>query len=372
MHDPVPIPPDRLTGLIEAASAVVGQTDLTAVLFKTVETAMELTGAPYGALGVLGEHGVLVEFLHAGMDPETAAKIGPPPQGRGLLGATTRSREPIRVDHIAEHPESSGFPAHHPPMDSFLGVPVRIAGRTFGNLYLTDKPGGFTRDDEQVMESLAVIAGSAVATARLQRRLRRLAVVEDRERIARDLHDAIIQDLFAVGLSLQAQSQRLEAGETKATLDQTVRRLDDAIAALRRFIFDLRPPVWSTRDLQREVAELTDRLADSYPANVSLSFSGDFSTVPQAVVEDALAVLTEATSNALRHSEAGSVEVTARVDPDALTLVVSDKGRGFDPGTRGHGMGLENLRTRAARAGGEATVLSAPGEGTTVRVVLPI
>ena len=134
-------------------------------------------------------------------------------------------------------------------MTAFLGVPVRAGDHVFGNLYLTEKDGGFTEDDEQLVEALAAIAGSAVANVRLQQKLRRLAVVEDRERIARDLHDAIIQDLFAVGLVLQGLASRMEEARDRHDMEEAVERLDSAITELRRFIFDLKPPVWHDRDL---------------------------------------------------------------------------------------------------------------------------
>ena len=157
------MPPNLdLTALIAAASEVVGESDLVDVLNKTVETAMQLTGAQYGAMGVIGEHGTLIEFLHQGMDSEVAAKVGPLPTGKGVLGALIRDAQPIRLDRISEHPDSYGFPDHHPVMDSFLGVPIRLGDQVFGNLYLTEKDGGpFTEDDERVVASLALVAGSS-------------------------------------------------------------------------------------------------------------------------------------------------------------------------------------------------------------------
>ncbi len=367
-----PIPADQLTDLVHAAAAVAGQTDLTAVLFKTVETGMNLTGATYGALGVLGDHGVLVEFLHAGMEGDTVSKIGAPPMGRGLLGTITRHKKPVRIDEIRSHADSVGFPPDHPEMHSFLGVPVSVGGRVFGNIYLTEKDGGFTQDDEAVVESLAVIAGAAISTARLQRRLRRLAIIEDRERIARDLHDAIIQDLFAVGLTIQAQIRLVNDPEVAAALESTVQRLDDAISELRRFIFDLRPPVWAGRNLAREVTEVVETIAEAHEADVVTSFKGPIESIPPSMVEDALQAVKESLSNALRHAGPQRIEVGVRVDPDSLVVIVTDDGSGFEPGSVTYGMGIENLRTRAANAGGEATITSRPGKGTTVRVVFPI
>ena len=140
------------------AAAVAGQTDLQAILTTTVEIAMDLTGAPHGALGVIGAHGGLVDFVHAGFDPDMAETIGGPPQGRGLLGVISREGRTFRLGHVTDHPESSGVPPHHPTMEAFLGVPVRAGPALFGNLYLTDKEGGFTEEDEALVEALAMIA----------------------------------------------------------------------------------------------------------------------------------------------------------------------------------------------------------------------
>ena len=363
---------NKITRLVEGAAAVAGQTDLTSVLVTTVETAMDLTGAPYGALGVLDDDGGLQEFIHVGADDATVEAIGSPPRGLGLLGTISRGRETVRIDHMKDHPDSAGFPHNHPEMDAFLGVPVRLGNEIFGNLYLTHKAGGFRAEDQEAIEGLAVVAGAAINTARLQRRLRRLAVVADRERIARDLHDAIIQDLFAVGLSLQAQSEKVMVPEVAQVIAESVTRLDDAIVSLRRFIFDLQPPIWPQRDLRLEVSKMIRDLSEPYDVATEVTFEGRLDPLDVGVVDDAMQLVSEALSNALRHAAADRVRVELRRDRDELLLIVSDEGRGFDTTKPTEGMGLDNIRRRANRAGGEATVISIPGSGTTVRIRLPV
>jgi signal transduction histidine kinase len=365
-----------MAALIEGAAAVTASADLTEVLWATVETARETTGAQYAALGVIGEHATLVEFLHIGFEPATAEAIGHLPVGRGVLGTLIHSAKTIRLDRLQDHPDSTGFPPNHPKMETFLGVPVRVGDRVFGNLYMTEKPGGFTTDDEALVEALAAIAGSAVANARSQQRTRRLAVVEDRERIARDLHDAIIQDLFAVGLVLQGLALRMEEDRDRHDLEAAVGRLDEAIASLRKFIFDLRPPVWRERGLAVVLTDIVNQLAAPYGVEVDVSVAEDLTLddnrLANDVVEDISQIVRESTSNALRHSKSSNLQVRVERGTGFVVITVADTGVGFDPATVIEGLGLRNVRRRAGKSGGKTTITSRPGEGTTVEVVLPI
>lgn len=361
---------DRLPGLIEAAAGVVGELDLERVLERLVTEATQATGARYGALGVLGEHGVLAEFRHSGMTVEETAAIGAPPTGRGVLGTVIRENRTIVVDEISEHPDSYGFPPNHPPMGSFLGVPVSAGGKAFGNLYLTDKAGGFTEEDVALVEALSRIAGSAVNTARLQDRLRGLAVVEDRERIARDLHDSVIQDLFAVGLSLQGVSERVVDTGAAAILADAVDRLDDAVEALRTYIFQLKTSPEGRPALDDRLQELISRVGSAYPSTVRLEL--EIVDVEDAHLEDQiLSIVTEALSNALRHSEGSSIDVTVKAGPDGVLIRVTDNGIGFDTHRPRDGMGLANIAVRAQRIGGSVTLTSEPGAGSVIEIAAP-
>ena len=346
----------RLPELIEAAAAVVGAGDLEQVLRGLVAEAKAATGARYAALGVIGEHGVLSEFLHDGFTEEQTARIGALPTGKGVLGTLVREKRTIRLDSIADHADSYGFPPNHPPMRSFLGVPVAAGGKAFGNLYLTEKKGGFTDDDVVLVEALSRIAGSAVTTARLQERLRSIAVGEDRERIARDLHDSVIQDLFAVGLALQGIAERVTDSAAAATIDASVDRLDGVVEALRAYIFQLRTS-GDRRQLDDRLQELVSRMGSAYPASVTLEIA--IARLPTGQLEDEVVkFVTEALSNALRHSRGTRVEVVVDADDDSAQVVVSDNGAGFDPSLTATGMGLANLSARAEGLGGEVQVKS--------------
>ena len=358
--------------LVAAAASVAEAGELSDVLARTVETAMKLTGAPYGALGVLGAHGVVREFIHRGVDATTAASIGHPPEGKGVLGAITREPGALRLEDLAHHPDSVGFPPHHPVMTTFLGAPIRVGEHVFGNLYLTNKEGGFDERDEAMVLALAAVAGSAITTARLQQRLRRIAVAEDRERIARDLHDEVIQDLFAVGLSLQALAQRVADGSVGQELKQAAVRLDDGITSLREYIFDLHPPVWAVPGLDRELEVLLDRFRNANGPVLTVELDGPAYEVSLPVREEVLAIVKEAVSNAVRHGFPQTINVTISMDDQWLVAQIVDDGRGFDPYAVSSGLGLENLRERSRRLGGSAAIVSSAGAGTTVRVALPL
>jgi signal transduction histidine kinase len=362
----------RLGELVRGAAAVASQTDLVDLLGATVEAAMELTGASYGALGVIGDHRNLVQFVHRGIDEETVEQIGSLPQGRGVLGLISKEGRSYRLDDVSEHPASVGFPDHHPPFDTFLGVPVRAGDRLFGNLYLADKADGFTEVDQVLVEALAEIAGSAVLSIRLQDRLRRLAVVEDRERIARDIHDAIIQELFAMGLELQATRLRTDDPEVRQTLQNHAERLDRVIQSLRELIFELHRPPAEQRDLRPEIDDLITRLGTARKAHVEVTYNGVFTGLTPSTIDDVLQLVREALSNALRHSGADVVSVEITASREAIDIEVSDNGKGFDLAAEEPGLGLSSMGARTDRVGGTLRIATAPGEGTVVSMRVPI
>jgi signal transduction histidine kinase len=363
---------EHLSELIESAAAVAGQAQLRDVLSTTVQRATKLTGARYGALGVVGRDSRLIDFYHVGVDDETVRKIGHYPEGKGILGLITSTGECIRLDRVADHPEAAGFPPHHPIMETFLGAPIRVGNQIFGNLYLTEKPGGFTEGDEVLVESLAVIAGSAISNARIHDQLLRAALVQDRARIARDLHDAIIQELYAVGLSLQSLGTVVDDDRVRADLEVAVDRLDESIAALRRFIFDLRPPVWAERRLERELRQLVREMSLAYSAQVDLSCAGELDGISETTLDTAALAVREALSNALRHAQAQHIGVEVTVEDGELRIGVTDDGVGFDPDAVERGMGLDNLRQRSRQRGGDVEITSQPGDGTRVQITLPL
>lgn len=520
----------RLRALLRANQAVVEQLDLAVVLRRITEAAVELVGAEYGALGVNSPSGGLEQFIHVGISPELADRIGQLPEGRGLLGALIDDPNPIRLDRIGDDPRSSGFPANHPPMDTFLGVPVRVRGEVFGALYLSNRAeGSFTAEDEQLISSLAASAGIAIENARLfaetkrrqawagasaevaatllsassadavsilaQRVLAladadlvtvvvpvegsddvlvqvacgvgsedlqgrtiaaadslaglvleggqpivageghrtdpaargrdsigpvmalplasgggitgvlvverrpggarfdasdlemaadfagqatvaielgraredqmRMTVLEDRGRIARDLHDHVIQQLFGTGLELQ----NIAAGSTDRAaaerLARTVGNLDAAISQIRTAIFALSTPSGTDQDsLRHRLIDLANDVAIGLHRPPTVTFSGPVDLVVEGnLAEDVVAVAREALTNVAKHAEASEVSLAVSTADRWVIVTVADDGRGFgDPIRRS---GLANLKARAELHGG-AFAIESGAQGTTL------
>ncbi|WP_079125305.1 GAF domain-containing sensor histidine kinase [Streptomyces lushanensis] len=529
---------DRVHGLLEAVLSVGRELDLPQVLRGIVEAAVVLVDAEYGALGVIGEDEKLSEFLTVGIDDELRARIGPLPSGHGLLGELIRHPEALRMPELSGHPSSYGFPAGHPPMHSFLGVPIRVRDKVFGNLYLTEKRGAqeFDAEDESVLSTLAVAAGVAVENARLYEEARsreqwlaasaevtstllsggpraqvleliverarqivsadlglvalpvegagglpgelrtvlavgqdaqahdglrvadgdgfvgaafsaaepvvstdiahdprigagdtrwaglgpavavpmgarggvrgtlllargagrpafgagqtvpllgfagqaalamelaerrsaaeQIAILEDRDRIARDLHDLAIQRLFATGMTLQSTQKFVRHPQAAERLERAVDDLDDTIKIIRSTIFGLR-----TKETGRAAEGVRARVAVSVEAAAaSLGFSPAVRTeglvdtdVPPAIADHLIAVLVEALSNVARHARATAADVRLAVAPGELSLTVADNGVGFGP--EAARSGLKNIKERSVALGGSFVHDTPPGGG---------
>ncbi len=354
---------------------------LDAVLERIIEIAADLTRARYGALGVLSPDGAsITSFITVGITDEEREALGDPPTGHGLLGALIRDARPIRIPDIADDPRSVGFPPHHPPMRSLLGVAIAGRGRVFGNIYVTDKHGAevFDEEDERVLLVLAAQAAVAVENARLideaernARELRRLEVLEDRERIAKELHDGVIQSLFAVGMSLQGLATRSGDLETQHRLDLAVEDVDRAIRDLRNYIFGLRPGILADRQLDQALRDLTTEFSERSGVVTVVEIDETVAAELASLAGDVVQLVREALSNVERHGAAISCRVSLRGTDGGILLEVDDDGRGFDVDLATWGMGIGNLRDRVAALGGTFRIDSSPGEGTTVRVTLP-
>lgn len=366
--------PAKLQALVSAVLLIESGLELVGVLKRIVEAATELAGARYGALGVLDpSRTALSEFVTVGLDDETIARIGHRPDGKGILGLLITDPQPIRLADLGEHPSSVGFPEGHPPMHGFLGVPVRVRNQVFGNLYLAEKRDGtlFSEDDESLVVALASAAGIAIDNARLHQRVRELALSEDRERIARDLHDSVIQRLFAVALSLQAAGTRTNDEVLADRLETAVSDLDDTIRQIRTTIFQLEPPPTARGGLRSEILSLTSSAARSLGFEPEVHFSGPVDLTAESVAGEALAALREALSNVARHAQAGSVVLEVTAAAHSLELQLLDDGIGIPEDRLTAGSGLANMATRAENLGGSCQVERLPAGGTRVSWRVP-
>jgi signal transduction histidine kinase len=366
--------PAQLRRLLDAVMSVASDLDLSAVLERIVEAAKELADARYAALGVLDPtRTYLSQFITVGLTDEQRAAIGELPKGHGLLGVLITDPKPIRVPDLEDHPDRYGFPPNHPPMKSFLGVPLYVRGEVFGNLYLTDKEGGegFSDIDEELVISLAAAAAIAISNARLHEQASEVSLLADRERIGRDLHDTVIQRLFATGLAMQATIRLVERPEAIERLQQHIEEIDDTIREIRSAIFQLDAVRHVGPSVRREILDLTAGSAQLLGFDPVVRFDGPIdSSVSDAVASDAVAVLREALANVARHAEATRVNVTVRADHELCIEVVDDGigGAAIDAA----GRGIRNITARAEELGGSADVGPAGERGTIVRWVVPL
>jgi len=529
----------RLRALLRAIETVTSDLSLDLVLRNIVEAACELAGARYGALGVIGHDGELERFIHVGVDDETIARLGHLPEGKGLLGALIRDPRPIRLRHISDDPRSSGFPANHPPMDSFLGVPIHVRGEVFGNLYLTDSDKGeFSAEDEELVVALALAAGTAVSNARLYQESRlqqrwleasveigaqllaaagedplhtiarrafgiadadlvtlsvlaperddlvvevafgehadrlparhfaaagtlagqvlesgeavvlanagdgagppsylasvmetgpvmvlplrgtgqprgvlsvlrrrgrqsfsatelamaagfathasvaleladsrsaeqKLVILEDRDRIARDLHDHVIQELFSIGLGLEGVAAQVTGGVAAMDGDrlaervrQRVEDIDRTIRRIRTSIFELRGNLVTPSDgLRKRVLEVASELTGALGITPHVAFSGLVDlNLDEQLSDDALACVRETLTNVAKHARARTTSVDVARSADELRITVTDDGVG--PAGAIRSSGIANLRVRAEKHGGSFELAPGPAGGS--------
>jgi len=262
-------------------------------------------------------------------------------------------------------------------MVSLLGVPVRLKNRTIGNLYLTDKLGAaeFGEDDQRLVELFALHAGIAIENARLHEAVQHLAVVDERERIGKDLHDGIIQTLYAISLSLEDVPDLMveDATEAAATVDRAIDTLNAAIADLRQFVVGLRPEQVDRADFTSLLVALADQVRQNNVVELELDLPDERLDVPAHVRGELLQIVREALSNIARHAHATTAHVGLRQVNGSMRLEIADDGVGFDPSAavpRGH-HGVANMRDRAAALGGRLE-LGSTGRGTTIIVTVPM
>jgi signal transduction histidine kinase len=366
----------ELRAVSDAVLAVTSHLSPAEVLQTIVASARQLLSARYAALGVPDDSGGFAEFVVDGVSDEQWQAIGPLPRQHGLLAVLLRDPTPIRLADIRAHPQFGWWPAAHPELVDFLGMPIVERGRILGALFLANKTvaGGFTESDQELLGLLANHAAIALVNARLHERSRELSIVEERNRIARELHDAVAQKLFSLRLTAEAAAALLERDPARAAAElATLRGLAaGAVEELRGVVIGLRPVDLAGDGLDmalRKQVELLDRVHEPRVRYAS-------QTVPRlaAAREEAVyRVAQEALHNALRHARPGHVEVRLAGRDGGVVLEVSDDGMGFDPTAEAAArrLGLASMRERARSAGGRLAVTSRPRAGTTVRLEVP-
>ncbi|HEV2427302.1 MAG TPA: GAF domain-containing sensor histidine kinase [Acidimicrobiales bacterium] len=363
--------PERLHALIDAIMLIEVEDDLDDLLSAIVDAATELIGARYGAIGIVGsDRRTLARFITRGIDDTTRSRMGPDPHGAGVLGETMRRATALRVDHLPAHAGFAGFPKNHPPMDSFLGVPVITGdGHIYGNLYLCDRSDGrpFDDQDERLIEAFGRAAGLVIDQAVIRDKLSELTLAEERERLASDLHDTVIQRLFGIGLALQVALADDLPDSARDRVDECVDELDRTIRDIRTTIFEIDADDESRGGLTERIGRLCEEVRGRLGLEVGLDCDEGLDAGVSSRCANQLAMATrEALSNVARHASARRADVEVRIAGDRVTLSVRDDGVGFSERI-GPGSGLRNLTTRARQLGGDCLVESEPGRGTLVR-----
>jgi signal transduction histidine kinase len=366
---------EKLRRLLDAVLMIEADLELPDLLHLFVHEACALVDARYGALGVLNEARTnLEQFVTVGLSDADETLIGERPSGRGVLGLLITEPATLRLADLTTHPDSYGFPTHHPPMTSFLGVTVRVRDEVYGNLYLTDKMGAsdFSEEDTALAEALAVAAGIAIENRRLHDRVRLMSVLDDRDRIARDLHDRVIQRVFAIGLTLQEATRSTDLAAVVKQVNRSVDELDTTITEIRTAIYELGADVLPG-GLRHSVVELTSEMSTFLGSRAELTFRGPIdNAIPQRIADNVVAVVREALTNAGKHAKATRFIVTLTVT-DHVTLEVIDNGVGFTGGTVHEGaLGLANMRSRAQKLGGVCSVTPSDTGGTRVTWRVPV
>lgn len=386
----------RAASLVSAGIVLSAELNPDDVLQRLVDTARELLGAGYAALGVLDNAGTaLASFVTSGLSAERRHEIGDFPRGRGLLGLLIAEPHPVRVASIADDPRFAGFPPGHPEMTTFLGVPIRVGAKVFGNLYVTDKVAGrpFTAEDELVALTLAAQAAVAIGNAQRYSEQEQTALQASREReraradglrraieaqeaerarIARELHDEAGQELTALALHLRAMDDHVKGEAGRAHLAGVRHALARTSANLRALAIELRPSGLKEHGLGSAIERQAARLQESSGIAIDVAVGPIPDGLGEAFEIALFRVVQEALTNVARHSGAGRASVVASLSAGKLRVVIEDDGTGFDPSAPTDRLGLAGIRERIQLLGGRLRIESAGRSGTTVIVELEI
>jgi signal transduction histidine kinase len=352
--------------------------DLVTMLKRIANVTRELVGAKYAALGVPDGHGGLRHFQVSGMSTDQIAMMDHPPVGYGLIGAIMHEREVVMLENMQADPRSVGFPDGHPDMTRMLGVPVQVGEQLFGMLYLTDKENGepFDENDRWIVETLAGYAALAIADTQLRENEHRLTLLEERQRIGMELHDGIIQSLYALGMHLDLV--RFASDSTPQKFQPVIDGLNTVIEDIRGYIMNLRVTHTKQRTCYEMVEDVVTRLYVPPHLNLVIEVPDILPPFDDEGVDSLCLILQEALSNAIRHAQSKTIGVRVQQNEFFFYMTIYDDGQGFDPETHvqndvaTHGLGLRNMRLRVNQHNGTLDIRSKPMMGTSVIVKLPI
>jgi len=364
-----------LKAVSDAVLAVASQRSVEEVLQQLVECARELAGARYAALGIPDGTGGFSQFLTTGMSDELIASMGPLPRTHGMLGAMLEETRPFRTEDLHRDPRFRGWwPKGHPDMRSFLGVPIVSPDGVIGSFYLTHKEGAdsFSDEDQDLIQLLASHAAIAITNARLFERSRELSILEERNRLALELHDAVSQKLFSLVLTAESAETLLERDgrEARAQVERLKQLSREALDELRSLILELRPPELDRDGLCGALRKHVEVLRQTHAVEIELSID-DAVSAGGGRDQEVFRIAQEALQNALRHAHAKHVQLSLGRREGRLALAVRDDGVGFEPGDpelRSRRLGLTSMEERAARLGGRLEIHSAPGHGTDIKL----
>jgi signal transduction histidine kinase len=355
--------------------ALAGDLDLDRVLDRILRTARSAVRARYGALGMPDGHGGFARFLTVGVPERRAQLIGELPRVHGVLGALLQDGGAIRLKDIRDHPQFGYYPGAHPVMSDFLGVPIKHRGEVLGNLFLSgSRSGAFSAQDQRTVETLAAYAGVAIANARLYRQAQELATVEERGRVARELHDSVSQRLFSMVFEARAAALAAADDGSREALLGLERRASEALKEMQSLVYALRPKSLQRDGLEATLRDHVEALRRAHGAAIEVRVRGGGPEPAPRAQLALLRIAQEALYNAVRHAPGARIHLCLDQAPDEARLVVRDEGPGFDAADRPattRTMGLATMRERAAGVGGRLVVESAPRAGTTVTARVP-
>lgn len=364
----------HLREIVTAVTHAAEADTLEQVLERIAHVSRELVRARYAALGVPDGNGSLKYFKVSGLTPDEISRIDHLPTGRGLLGVILRERKVLRLERMSEDSRAVGFCAGHPEMTSLLGVPIQVGQQLFGTLYLCDRTDGlpFSEEDQWLVEAMAGYAALAITGSLLGEHKRRLALLEERERIGMELHDGVIQSLYAIGMHLELL--RTTDNIQAADLDEIISDLNATIEDIRGYIMNLRASSKGQKTIHDSLHELITRL--HIPQTLTMEIDAPRQQPPFAptTFEAVCQIANEAISNALRHANASHISVKAHQDNNLFHITITDDGQGFDLESLNNqkGLGLRNIQQRARIHGGQVLIDTAPGQGTRLEITIPV